>query len=601
MNIATILFTYNRSVHTDKVIKALSKNTVLPKKLYIFQDGLKKEEHRTEWEKVNRLIQTIEFCPTEYHVAGKNHGVAETIVSGINFVMESHDAAIIIEDDCLPAVCFIDFMEQCLEKYQENKRVYSISGYKWPIDIKKDFYDVYGCGRTSSWGWGTWKDRWENFSFDNGIIKRLKRNEVKSRILATWGNDCERMLLDNVAGRIDAWDIYWTLHVFENNGICVNPYEALIQNIGLDGSGVHCGVDKRFWVELCRETKHEFILPDDIDMLPATQIAFASLFGNYTVINVEENSKEKIIVYGLGNFFHQYEKEINKKYYIRAFVDRGKRDWYAGKKVIGISEVEQYNYDKIIVMVQNIQECMSVVRELMSRKVCKEHILIGHSMYGSYSKGIHEISILHDGKWLLTLDNTSVIVGSKEEFYSTYEILVKQIYNYNTNNEKKDVVLDVGMGIGEGALYFLEKKEVEKVYGVETIETSFWAAKENLRAYLEGVGRLEIFQVEFDGEDVGEEKAKASGIKKIQQIFESICMNYPNHNVIFKLDCQENDYILNKISQYGLWKQVNIAMIKCYFEEQDTIVRELKDAGFSWRVTDIGDEMQIVILAWRMK
>ena len=594
MNIAAILFTYNRSMHTAKVIQALSKNTILPAKLYIFQDGLKKEEHRAEWEKVNQLNQKIDFCPTELHVSDKNCGVAATIVSGINFVMKRHDAVIVIEDDCLPAPCFIDFMEQCLIKYKDSQLVYSISGYKWPIDIEKDSYDVYGCGRTSSWGWGTWKDRWENFSFDNDIIKRLKKDENKSRILATWGDDCEKMLLDNVAGRIDAWDIYWTLHVFENNGICINPYEALIQNIGLDGSGVHCGEDERFWVELSKERKHEFNLPQNINILPTTKIAFAALFGNYTAVKEEEKSKENVIVYGLGNFFKQNEKEINKKYYIKAFVDRRRQGWYAGKKLIGIEEIEKYSYDKIIIMVQNIQDCMAVAKELMCRKVLKEQIIIGHGIYGYYSKRIDNITILRDGRLLLTMGSISVVISSKEEFDSVYEALVKRVYNYNINNGKKDVVIDVGMGIGDGLLYFLGKSEVEKVYGVEAVEESFLAAKENLRVYLEDAGKVEIFQGGFSYEEKLEEGSKAVGIKKILQFFESISINYPNHNVILKVGLQDNCYILKGLSQYGLWNKINVVMIKCHVEEHGSIMKELGRIGFAWRVSDVSGGVSII-------
>ena len=86
MDIATILFTYNRSYHTNEVIKALERNTVLPQKLYIFQDGLAKEEYRDEWEKVNVLISKVDFCPTELHISTTNIGVAQSIVSGINYV-----------------------------------------------------------------------------------------------------------------------------------------------------------------------------------------------------------------------------------------------------------------------------------------------------------------------------------------------------------------------------------------------------------------------------------------------------------------------------------------------------------------------------------
>ena len=48
IDIATIIFTYNRSLHTKKVLETLKNNTVLPEKLFIFQDGLGRSEDREE-------------------------------------------------------------------------------------------------------------------------------------------------------------------------------------------------------------------------------------------------------------------------------------------------------------------------------------------------------------------------------------------------------------------------------------------------------------------------------------------------------------------------------------------------------------------------
>ena len=42
----------------------------------------------------------------------------------------------------------------------------------------------------------------------------------------------------------------------------------------------------------------------------------------------KQNMKEKILLYGLGNFFSQYEKEINEKYDIAAFIDKQKTGEY---------------------------------------------------------------------------------------------------------------------------------------------------------------------------------------------------------------------------------------------------------------------------------
>lgn len=381
MDVATILFTYNRSAHTKKVLEALQKNTVLPQKLYIFQDGLKTEGHREEWEKVNALIQEVDFCPVEVKVSDKNKGLAESVVSGINYVFAENDAVIVLEDDCVPAVDFITFMQQCFEKYRDDRKVYSVSGLAWPMALQKDKYDIYGCGRISSWGWGTWKDRWEGYSRDKQFLERIKQDKDKSRNLAVWGNDCEQMLLGTIAGTLDSWAVYWTLHVIENRGICISPYQSLIRNIGLDGTGVHCGSNEKFEMVLSNEKKGKFILPDRINILPATEEAFAEIHGSYTAVNKEDSAKEDVLIYGLGSFFYRYERVVNADYNIKAFIDRKKKGWYAGKKIIWLDEMAGYAYSKIIIMIQDIQECTYITKDLLDRGVADKFIVRGIDLY----------------------------------------------------------------------------------------------------------------------------------------------------------------------------------------------------------------------------
>ena len=65
MKIANLLFVYKRSEHTARVLEALSRNTILPQKLIIFQDGLRDDKDICEWNKVNRLINSIDWCDHE--------------------------------------------------------------------------------------------------------------------------------------------------------------------------------------------------------------------------------------------------------------------------------------------------------------------------------------------------------------------------------------------------------------------------------------------------------------------------------------------------------------------------------------------------------
>lgn len=381
MEIATLLFTYNRSRHTKTVLDALSKNTRLPDKLFIFQDGLRNGGDTAEWQKVNDLIKNVNWCETERIVSECNKGLASSIVSGINYVFENYEAVIVLEDDCVPAISFIDFMYQCFEKYWDNENVFSVGGYASPVEMKKTSWDVYGYGRISSWGWGTWKDRWQNFEKDYELIKKLKQNEESSRHLAMWGSDLESTLVGNVTGACDSWAVFWALAVIKEKGVCVAPYESLVRNIGLDGSGVHCGVTDRYDVTLMEKRKKVFALPDELVIEDEVAEAFVPLFGSYTALNTKEEKKEKILVYGLGNFYMRNEQKICAEYQVEAFIDQRGSGWFAGKKIIKRGEMDQYAYDRILVMILNEKDCMEVKEQLREQGIDSDKILDGHILY----------------------------------------------------------------------------------------------------------------------------------------------------------------------------------------------------------------------------
>ncbi|MCI8529328.1 MAG: hypothetical protein HFH82_09290 [Lachnospiraceae bacterium] len=416
MKIATILFTYKRSYHTKQVIEALRQNTVLPAKLFVFQDGLGSEEDAYEWNKVNELIQGIDWCDKEVMVSESNRGLASSIVTGINYVFKEYDAIIVLEDDCVPAASFISFMCQCFEKYQNHKNIYSISGYSYPVSLEKRDADVYGCGRISSWGWGTWKDRWDIYKKDYELTRQLKREKISSENLALWGQDLEEMLVGNIRGNCNSWAVFWALNVISKGGICINPYKSLIQNIGTDGTGTNCGVTDFYKVKMYDEVDKEFHLPDEIVFLNDTIEAFVPLFGSYTAVNQRADFKKNILVYGVGTFYMEYEKEINKEYFIEAFVDQRKKGWFAGKEIIRINEIVKYTFDKILIMVKNIQQCINIVKELTSGGIDGACLLIGHNFYGEYSKCIDRISVLSGGKLSVKYKGKEKQVQSKEEF-----------------------------------------------------------------------------------------------------------------------------------------------------------------------------------------
>lgn len=427
MKIATLLFTYNRSEHTKRVVDSLKRNTVMPQKLFVFQDGLKEGEEEDEWRKVSDVIHTIDWCENEIILSDYNKGLAESIVSGVGLAFQTYDAVIVLEDDCVPTANFLSFMKQCFEKYEDDKHIYSVSGYAWPINLLKDKYDIYACRRISSWGWGTWKDRWKQYEKDYEFIKKMKQKEETSRDLAMWGSDLEATLVGNIRGECDSWAVFWALTVIWNKGICINPYKSLISNIGFDGSGFHCGVSTKFEVEMMDDDKEEFSLPNRIRVSDEVKEAFALLYGSYTAISSDNgNDKERVLVYGQGNYFHEREKVLNCRYHIIAFIDSYKRGYYAGKEIIRPDDIKEYSFDKIVIAIKNIGECIKIIKNL-TKKLKISNDLIWIDNFTEFN----ELRVTEDGDLLVVYDGTEIKISSLDEYNNVRESCIKTIKKFS--------------------------------------------------------------------------------------------------------------------------------------------------------------------------
>jgi len=629
MKTGIAVFAYDREEHLSKTLEGLKTNTEV-EEIYIFQDGLKTEAHRAGWEATREVILNINWCRVKFFRTEENRGLARSIVEGINLVLQENDTVVVLEDDCVPSPNFISFMLQCFEKYEDNKQVYSISGYSWPIDVTRDEYDVYFTGRISSWGWGTWKDRWQQYEIDNDILNRIKNNKDKSLRLAIWGNDLENIFNGRIAGKNNSWAIYWALKVIEEKGTCVAPYISFIKNIGCDGSGVHCGVSDKFDTVLEKGDKRRYNLPDKISIIDSIIKSFASLYGNYTGAN-SDNSKKHILVYGLGNFFAQNEKYVNDNYYIEAFVDKGKAGYFAGKNIIKPEDIELYQYEKIIIMLQNVQECLIVAKMLRYKySIDYRKIIFGVGIVPNKEK-IENVIYTVDDKIKLKIDGITCRVGSVDEYNNVREVLVDKIYNYYINNDKRDVVIDIGMNIGDSTLYFLNQEKVKKVYGYEPFKQTYLSARDNLKEYICNKDRLEIFQygisdkneyreIEYNPEmscgqstlEMVTENARhiyknlglispnndaleKIEVRKASDVLQPIIKEHSQDNLVLKMDCEGDEYkIMEELLNQNLLYKFNFIMLEWHYKGKETLLGYLREAGFSYWCNDKNTDMGLI-------
>lgn len=244
-----ILFVYKRLTHTQRTIEALKKDSLSSQSsLFIFSDGPKNKDEEAAVSDVRNFIKRIEgFAEISIKEQTGNKGLANSIISGVSEVIGKFERAIILEDDIVCSPNFLEFMNDALDFYKNAKNIFSVSGYSFPLNIPSNYNkDIYLLPRASTWGWGTWSDRWNKADWQVKDFDKFRKNKQSQKLFNAGGGDQADMLKSQMLGLIDSWGIRWSYTHFKNNAFCVYPVKSKLVNIGADKSGTHTARTNKF-------------------------------------------------------------------------------------------------------------------------------------------------------------------------------------------------------------------------------------------------------------------------------------------------------------------------------------------------------------------
>lgn len=277
-----LLFVYKRPFHTSKTLDYLEKNYLANKStLIIFSDAAKSAKDKQAVQEVREIIQQPRnFNKIIIHKSKKNTGLAKSIIQGVTNVLKQNKSVIVLEDDLLTHPYFLSYMNDGLKIYKNESKVFSVTGYNYPQEVFKirSTQDVYFNYRQCSWGWGTWKDRWETIDWSEKMFSTFIRNKTFQKQFNRAGNDLSFLLKQQHARLIDSWAIRWNYSAFLQDKVAVYPKYSLIDNIGFDGSGEHSGVSKQYQNDLNYKIKQKVTFPEKIKVDLAEMNKFKEIF-----------------------------------------------------------------------------------------------------------------------------------------------------------------------------------------------------------------------------------------------------------------------------------------------------------------------------------
>ncbi len=245
MKTPVALFIFNRPDLLKKTLSQIAR--VKPKRIFVVADGPRQNnlDDIVKCAASRALVDAIGWdCEIIKNYSNVNLGCRRRMVSGISWVFDQVESAIIIEDDCVLDPTFFLFAGELLDRYGNDKRVMAICAVS-PLDGEYAFRGAsYSFARHfQSWGWATWRRAWK--LFDENIAKWPEVKDTHWLKQKIDGNQREAEYLhrafDNVhrSSSHQIWDFHFYFACLYHDGLVVYPRKNLVSNIGYGPDATH--------------------------------------------------------------------------------------------------------------------------------------------------------------------------------------------------------------------------------------------------------------------------------------------------------------------------------------------------------------------------
>lgn len=232
-----LLIAFNRPNETRQVLEAIER--YCPERIYVSLDG-PRTNNATDAKNCQAVLEVLDSSPMRDSMiirrSEENLGCKSGVVAGISWFFSHEVCGIIIEDDIIPHESFFSFQNKMLKAYEFEPSVKAVLGF-----------NLYGQNQASNdhflyegfypWGWGTWRDRWQEYDVSVDDLTSLK---AAARSETTKKRYMLNSLLLNLnlirRGHLDTWDYQFLYLLARTGGKCVAPYANLTRNIGINGA-----------------------------------------------------------------------------------------------------------------------------------------------------------------------------------------------------------------------------------------------------------------------------------------------------------------------------------------------------------------------------
>ncbi len=240
LSVAFLVF--NRPHTTAQVFEAIRQ--AKPTQLLVVADGprLDRVGEAEQCAAVRAIIERVDWnCEVFKNYSDVNLGCKRRVSTGLNWVFEQVEEAIILEDDCLPDPTFFPFCEALLDRYRYDLRIMAIAGSNFQFGRRRTPHSYYFSCYPHIWGWATWRRAWQQYDIEMQQWETLREGDW----LCDWlGDDRATQYWTKIfqtfyENKIDTWDFAWVYTCWLQSSLAILPNVNLVSNIGFDAAATH--------------------------------------------------------------------------------------------------------------------------------------------------------------------------------------------------------------------------------------------------------------------------------------------------------------------------------------------------------------------------
>jgi len=289
MQAPVALIIFNRPERVAPVFERIA--AARPPQLFVIADG-PRPNVPTDAERcaeARSIVERVDWdCDVQRHYSDVNLGCGMRPSTGLTWVFQHVDRAIVLEDDCVPDPTFFPFCADVLERYRDDERVMHVAGNNFlPGRHIREASYFFSRHNICSGGWATWARAWQHYDIELKQWPALRNTPWLEYIVGEpHGAAVWRRIFDeaHAAGKRASYSDYqWTFICWVQNGLSVIPNVELCRNIGFGMDATHTfGSDSPWRVERTEAMTFPLVHPGSV-----TVDAEADLAINQLVLSAE--------------------------------------------------------------------------------------------------------------------------------------------------------------------------------------------------------------------------------------------------------------------------------------------------------------------------